>query len=111
MQTKLFAITIFFVFLIVLFTLSQTIETKIVKIEDITTRNIDERIKIIGNIDDILQKANVTIITINDSTGVIPGIIYEPISLGKNIQYSFEGKIKEYNQELELEIEEIKEVY
>jgi len=115
MQTKQSSLIFFFIGLLVLFFLSQILEPQEIKIDKITRKNLDEKVKITGSIQSIIEKSNITILTINDSTGAIQGIIYEKLNLSilnsnKSELYEFQGKISEYNNNLEIEIEKIKEI-
>jgi RecJ-like exonuclease len=107
MQAKNIFLVLFFINLLILCILSQVLEPREVKIKDVSKSNLDESVKIIGKITEFQNKANLTIIKIVDETGIINGVIYEKISFEKEKNYLFYGKIKEYNQDLEVEIEKI----
>ena len=107
MQIRNLALAFFFIFLLILLILSQILEPREIKISEISGRNIGESVKLAGEIKTIQIKSNVTILSISDETGIINGIIYDKINIEKNKTYYFFGEIKEYNLELELEIEKI----
>ncbi len=106
------AITTSFIGIILLLFLSQKIDASAYQISDISTKNIDEKIKINGVATKITEKPTVTFITLKDDTGTITVVIFNKeklnIKSGNNIQVY--GKISEYKGQLEVIADSIKKV-
>ena len=92
---------------IALIFLSENLEPSLISIDKITSRDIDNYVRIAGNITYIKHYPSSTIIKIEDYTGKIYGVLYGDINLTKE-PVEITGKVTEYKGILELEIQKIK---
>ena len=92
--------TLFLIFL------SESLEAKEMDIDKITSKDIDNYVKINGNITSIKQYSTSTLIKIEDNTGKIYALSYGVINLTKG-PVILTGKVTEYMGTLEIEIEKI----
>ena len=103
--TKL-ALMTFLVGLIALFFLSSSLEPKSIKISDISSKMMDNYVKISGTITKIKQFDTLTSLTISDDTDNIT-VICPKTNISKDSFVEVIGKVKEYKGILEIEAEKI----
>ncbi|MEK6952270.1 MAG: OB-fold nucleic acid binding domain-containing protein [Nanoarchaeota archaeon] len=95
--------------LLILFTISDSIQIKRYDIKDITKDLEGKEIKIQGIITRISETPGLYIFDIQDETGKITAVLFkeENINLTLNSNIKAEGKIKIYKDKPELEISQI----
>jgi DNA/RNA endonuclease YhcR with UshA esterase domain len=97
--------------ILMLLFLSQTLEPKTKAISEITEKNINEIVKIQGQITDAREYNNKTfqVLTIKDKTGNISAIMNanNPIVINKSKTYSIIGGVQTYNKSLQIAINKI----
>ena len=101
--------------ILVLLFLSQTLEPKITAIVNITKQNINQQVKILGKIISIREYNNQTfqVLELQDETGIIEATanskagLKGKLNLSQNQDYLITGKIAEYNNTLQLNINKI----
>ena len=91
----------------ILIIISNIIEPKLSKINDIDRENIEEFVKIRGDIIKVRNIGNITLLDIKDETGEINGIIYENVNIMMENNTETIGKVINYENELEIEIRKI----
>ncbi len=91
--------------------LSQTLEPKLIKISEINDDVLEQNVKVQGNVASLKKYGNMAIISLEDETEKINVVVY---NLKENISFSGKiqviGKIKEYNNELEIEANKINKI-
>ena len=110
-QKYIFTISLFGILL--LFFLSMIIEPKEIDIVDIKEKNINQQVKIIGNVTKVnyFEKENFYVLAIQDSTGNISAIFSSiKLEINKSKNYIITGKIQEYNKTLQININKIENV-
>ena len=107
-KTALF-LSLLGIFLLII--ISNFIEPRLSKIESIDRKNIEDFIKIKGNISDIKNIGNMTLFRIGDETGKINGIIYDNEKIKERKNVIIIGKIMDFEGELEIEVRSIRENY
>ena len=105
-KTALF-LSLLGIFLLII--ISNFIEPRLSKIESIDRKNIEDFIKIKGNISDIKNIG--TLFRIGDETGKINGIIYDNEKIKERKNVIIIGKIMDFEGELEIEVRSIRENY
>ena len=82
------------------------------KISEINKDQIETKIKTQGTITSIKETPGLYILTIKDSNSIITTIVFkeEQIALTKNSLVEIEGKIQEYQNELEIIADKITEL-
>jgi len=95
--------------LLILFTISDSIEVKEYKIKDITPELEGKEVKVQGSITRISETPGLYIFDIQDQTGKITSILFkeENLNLTLNSKILAQGKIKIYKNKPELEISKI----
>jgi len=91
---------------IILIFLSENLEPKLMSIDKITSKDIDNYVKIQGNVISIKQYASSALIKVNDSTGSIYTVFFGNANISKGF-VEITGKVTEYKGILELEIQRI----
>jgi RecJ-like exonuclease len=86
--------------------LSENLEPKLRDISSITSKDIDNYVKVTGNITYAKQYSTSTLFKIQDNTGEMYGILYSKSNLTKG-PATINGKVTEYRGILELEAEKI----
>lgn len=94
--------------IIALILLSNCIEPKTRSISEIDKSKLGEYVKISGEISNIRQ-SSVTSFTIKDESSEIYGFSYEPLDL-KNGEYEIIGKVNEYKDSLEIEVNKLRRI-
>lgn len=94
--------------ILILIFISSKIELPIINIKDITEKQLDQKIKIRGEIVSIKPLDDLTILTIKDQTGEIKAIIFKKIDLEEKTIIETKGTLTEYKGELEIIIDDIK---
>ena len=87
--------------------LSENLEPKLMTIDKITSKDIDNYVKINGNITSVKSYTSSTLIKVNDSTGSIYAVFFGNANISKGF-VEITGKVTEYRGILELEIQKIK---
>jgi len=95
--------------LLILFTISESIDIKEYKISKITKELVDKQVKVRGIITRITETPGLLIFNIQDQTGNITAILFkeENLNLTLNSKILAQGKIKIYKNKPELEISQI----
>lgn len=88
--------------------ISHKIEIPITDIKEINKDQLDQKIKIKGEISSITPLDDLTILIIDDSTGEIKAILFDKIELKQNTIVEISGTIEEYKGEVEIIIDNIK---
>ncbi|MBS3090643.1 hypothetical protein J4433_02645 [Candidatus Pacearchaeota archaeon] len=108
--TKIALITAVIGTAILLF-LSQNLEPQIIQISKINSRMLEQYVKINGNITSLKHYESMMLLTINDGSGEITAVIYNPDKnqnlTGKSVMVI--GRVKEYKGKLEIEAATIQE--
>lgn len=102
---------------------SGYIETKNLKINQITTNNINEKISVEGIISEVKfsKTSNTCFLTLNDGSGKISVIIFESglkgfedsnidINQFKNKKVKLTGTVTQYNNDLELTLDDVNDL-
>ena len=95
-----------------LFAMSEAIEPKEMKIQEITIEKEGLQAKVNARIEEFSQRQGIAFMSLYDGTGKIKAIAFEAEKfpeLEKGMLASFEGKIQIYKGELELVVEKVKE--
>lgn len=97
---------------VILLILSNSTQPKITEIKDITKSNLDNFVRIQGSIEKFDDKESIKIINVADETGNIDVIVFEEniLSIGKGMQVEVIGKISEYQGNLQINAERIREM-
>lgn len=95
--------------ILILIFISNSIEIKEYKISELNKDTIGKDVKVEGRITRITETPGLYIFNIEDETGEITAIAFkeDPINLTKDIQVILEGKIIEYKNKLEIEVQQI----
>ena len=90
----------------------ENLDLKVVDISSITKNQVDQRVKIIGEINSIKNTLGLMILDVKDSTGNIDIIIFkeENYTIKKGEKVEIEGTVTEYKGTLELTAKRIKNV-
>lgn len=91
--------------------LSAKLEPRLISIDRIDVRKIDNFVKIMGSVTSVKDTQSLLIFDVKDESGIIKVIAYkgkEEIDLNKGMQIEIIGKVKEYKGELEIEASSIK---
>jgi len=91
---------------LILIFLSEHLEPEITSIDHITIKDIDNYVKISGNITYVKSYSTSTLIKIEDSTEKIYAVFYGNMNITKGPAI-LTGKVTEYNGILEIEISRI----
>jgi len=102
----------FIISLLGIFTLliiSNTLQPPITKISQITTKQLNQNIKIQGNVisSKIFQDSNFQLINLQDKTGNITITLNNPVNITKNQSLIITGKVIQYKEKLEVQADEI----
>ena len=97
--------TLLGLFLIIM--LSNNLEPSTIKISDINENMIDEWASVQGNITNQIYVEGITILTVYDGTAGVNAIIYKELKNIEGSKVRILGKIIEYGNELEIEINKI----
>jgi RecJ-like exonuclease len=91
--------------------LPNLLPEKIIKIEDIKNKNLNQEITLEGKLKTIYEKPGFQILKIEDKTGSIEGITFSNIQLKINQTktYKITGVLEEYNHTLQVNINKIEE--
>lgn len=92
---------------ILLIFLSENLEPRMTSISNITSKDIDNTVKISGNITYIKNYESSSLFRIEDNTGKIYAIFYGNANLTKGDYAIIAGKVTEYRGILEIEAEKI----
>ena len=95
--------------IIILLILTNTLEPQLRNIEEITTKDLNKKIKIQGKIINIrsFEESNFQIISIKDSTGKIDITTNKILNLKNNQSIIVSGRVTDYKQYLQIEAEKI----
>lgn len=94
--------------ILILIFISHKIEIPITDIREINKDQLDQKIKVRGEISSITSLDDITILTIDDSTGEIKTVLFDKIDLKQNTVVEISGTIEEYKGEIEIIIDDIK---
>jgi len=113
MNPKTLLLPASFTSIFILLILSLTIEPNLTKINQLKQNQLDSLIKIQGQIIKIQEKNKITILTLKDSTGTIEAVLFDKTKLNKpaaNQTIEAIGKLSKYNNQLQINIDKIKNV-
>lgn len=91
--------------------LSAKLEPRLISINEIDVRKIDNFVKIMGSVISVKDTQSLFIFDVEDESGKIKVIAYkgkEAINLNKGMRVEIIGKVKEYEGELEIEASSVK---
>ena len=100
-----FAISLMGILLLLI--ISKNLESKLIDIENINNKLLNKNVKIQGNIINIKNYKDFQSISIKDSTGKITITLNKNLNLTKNQNIIITGKVKEYNQNLQIQTDKI----
>jgi len=92
---------------VALFFILQNTELEESRIVDLEEMNEDDEVKIIGVVESVKKRNNVTIISISQKE-IVEGVIFENIDIDKGNEIEVIGELKDYQGEKEVIIEKIK---
>lgn len=92
--------------LIALFTILQTSELEETKISDLSQKTEEDTVKIIGYLEKVISKENITIIELSQKQ-ILKAVLFEQVNLTTGSKVSITGKISNYQGEKELIIEKL----
>ncbi len=90
-----------------LFFISENLQLDIIQIENIDESFIGKNVNINAKINKITYSSGLTILDIEDETGNIKAIAYDTLQVDKDNRINIQGKIQEYENELEVIIEKL----
>ncbi|UZE93749.1 MAG: hypothetical protein IB618_03200 [Candidatus Pacearchaeota archaeon] len=90
--------------------LANNLEPNITKISDINENMIDEWVRIKGDVTNQRNINGLTIFTVYDGTAGIRAVIYKDVGNFEGAEVIILGKIFEYKDEIEIEINKIEVV-
>jgi len=94
--------------------LSAKLEPRLINIDEIDVRKIDNSVKIIGSVTSVKDTQSLFIFDVEDESGKIKVIAYkgkeEAIGLNEGMKVEIIGKVKEYEGEIEIEANSIKHI-
>ena len=90
--------------------LSHSLSPPLTPISEINQQHLNKQISIKGNIDFVRNLENFQILTIRDSTGTIIGIANSKTDLNLTDNVLIQGKIQEYEDELQININKITKI-
>jgi len=88
--------------IILLLLISLTFQPKQIKIKQINSEMLNQKVKVSGKVISLKNYDNFQLITLNDSSGKITIINNNPINLTKNQNIIVQGKVEEYKNQLEI---------
>ncbi|MBI2667308.1 exodeoxyribonuclease VII large subunit [Candidatus Woesearchaeota archaeon] len=96
------------IFIILL--VAENLEVKLYNISSITNDNLDEKVKVNGEIISIRETPGLIIMDLKDETGVIKVILFKEgeVNINRNDKVEIIGKVIKYRNYLEIETESIK---
>ncbi|MFH1590265.1 MAG: hypothetical protein ABIB43_06885 [archaeon] len=89
-----------------LFLILQTTELDETRIDSLETMNEGDSVKVIGVVDEVTRRNNITFLTISQKV-IITGIIFDDVELKKGANIVIYGELETYNGEKEILIEKI----
>ena len=103
------ALIISFAGLLLLIFISDTIEIKKYNIKDINKKLLNKQVKVSGTIERVTETPGLVIFDIKDKTGIITAIAFKEtfINLTQNQHIEVEGKVIEYKDKLEIQVDQI----
>ncbi len=95
---------------LILIFLAENLEPETLKISEVTLGQLDQETKIIGNITSIRETKGLIILSVKDSSGSIPVVIFKKgnESFEKGSQVEVRGKISEFNNQVQITARQIK---
>jgi len=95
--------------LLILIVVIENIEIKEYQIKELTKKDLNKDVKLSGIITRVTETPGLIIFNLKDDTGEITGIIFkeESINLTKNQKVEVQGKIIEYKDELEIQVDQL----
>jgi len=101
--------------LVALIFLSENLEPKLIKINEISGGDLESFVKIQGMAISIKDNGDFSIIKVNDGTENITALVWKTkefnrLNLSKNEKIEVLGKVTEYNGLLEISAEKIKKI-
>jgi RecJ-like exonuclease len=102
-------LTLSLLFILILFVISENINLETKDIQNITKKDVDTIIKVTGQVTRISNLPGLIILNLKDQTSEIKVVIFkeEPLNIKQNNFLQIEGKITEYQGELEILAEKI----
>mgnify|MGYP001587555426 CR=1 FL=1 len=90
--------------------LAENMEAKQLKISDLNLNMLDQETRIVGNITSIRQTKGLIILSIKDSSGSIPVVLFkkgdEHFEKGSEVEVT--GKVSEFNNQIQITAKQIK---
>ena len=98
--------------ILIIFILADNLEIQVTKIANITEENMDEYIRVQGYVDSYYETTGLSILTIHDETGYIDVVMFkeENITIYTNSLLEIEGSISEYDGQLQINADSVKEL-
>ncbi len=95
--------------ILILFIISEKINLEVSSINSITSKDLNQEIKVKGTITSIKETPKLLIINIEDRTGsIIITTFSKELPFEKNTNIEVQGKIIDYNNQLEIQAKTIK---
>ena len=95
--------------ILILFLISEKINLEVSNINSVTLKNLNQEIKIRGTITSLKETQKLLIINMEDRTGSITITTFsKELPLEKNTNIEVQGKIIDYNNQLEIQARTIK---
>ncbi len=112
-ESTLFKIALSFslVGIFIILIMAETLEIRLYEISSITEKNLDEKVKIQGSVISLRDTPGLTILDINDDTGIMKVVLFkedDQITINKYDDLELTGKVIKYKNYLEIEAETIK---
>ena len=106
------SLTISLLGIIILLILTNLIEPKLTKIKDITIKQLNKKVKILGKVENIKNyetktNENFQVLTISDETGYIETILNKDLNVKKYQEMIIIGKVIIYKDKLQIQAEKI----
>jgi len=103
------ALAISLIGILLLLFIANTLNPKLIDIENINDKLLNKRVQVQGQIINIrtFEESNFQIISIKDNTKEIDIILNNPINITKDQNIIVIGKITEYNQTLQIQADKI----
>ncbi len=101
------SISLFLLLFLLIYYLDENLEIQKTNIEEINKKNLNQKIKIVGNVSDIKYIKNHIFLNIKSNNSSIKGIIFNSEKIIIEKEYHIEGKITIYKEELEIIIEKM----
>lgn len=104
------SLIVFLIGTLIIIILADTLEPKTIPISNISEKNLDEYVKIQGNVTSIKEfisedsKSILVLATIKDDSGLMTLLLRKRTSLKEGQEAQIIGKVSEYENKLEIEV-------